>query len=248
MSVSLTDKVILITGSSRDGMGAAAARIASKRGAKVVLHGRVETDELTALAKELQCNYVLCDVTDKSAVEAAVTETIAKAGKIDALINCAGMAAAVPFLESDDEHWIDVFKVNVLGTVHFIQAVAPYMLKAKTGRIVNVSSIRGIENMASSRITAYSASKAAVNNLTAALAKEFAPYIAVNAVAPGFTMTHMSKGWTEAVHAQVETALLQRAAEPEELAATMIFLASDEASFMTGQVLVVDGGYGMAGK
>jgi 3-oxoacyl-[acyl-carrier protein] reductase len=187
-------------------------------------------------------------VTDKAAVESAVSEVIEKTGKIDALINCAGMAASAPFLESSDEHWVDVFKVNVLGTVHFIQAVAPHMLKAKYGRIVNVSSIRGMENMASSRITAYSASKAAVNNLTSALAKEFAPYITVNAVAPGFTKTHMSKGWTEAVHAQVKTALLERAAEPEELAETMVFLASDEASFVNGQVLVVDGGYGIAGK
>jgi 3-oxoacyl-[acyl-carrier protein] reductase len=246
--MTLKNKVIIITGSSRDGMGASAARIASKRGATVVLHGRTETDELKALAKELQSEYVLCDVTDKSAVEVAVAKVIEKTGKIDALINCAGMAAAAPFLESDDEHWLDVFKVNVLGTVHFIQAVAPHMLKAKSGRIVNVSSIRGIESMASSRITAYSASKAAVNNLTSALAKEFAPHIAVNAVAPGFTKTHMSKGWTDAVHAQVKTALLQRAAEPEELAETMVFLASDEASFITGQVLVVDGGYGIAGK
>jgi len=244
----MKDKVILITGSSRGGMGAAAARIASKQGAKVVLHGRVETDQLKALASELKCEYILCDVTDRLAVEIAVTETLNKTGKIDALINCVGMAAAAPFLESDDEHWIDVFKVNVLGTVHFIQAVAPHMLKAKSGRIVNVSSIRGVENMASGRITAYSASKAAINNLTAALAKEFAPHIAVNAVAPGFTMTHMSNGWTEAVHAQVKTALLNRAAQPEELAETMVFLASDKASFITGQVLVVDGGYGIAGK
>lgn len=244
----LKDKVVLITGASRGGMGAAAARIASTQGAKVVLHGHTETDELKALAAELESDYVLCDVVDKAAVESVVAEVIEKTGRIDVLINCAGMAASAPFLESSDEHWIDVFKVNVLGTVHFIQAVAPHMLKAQYGRIVNVSSIRGIESMASSRITAYSASKAAVNNLTAALAKEFAPHIAVNAVAPGFTMTHLSKGWTEAVHAQVKTSLVGRAAQPEELAEVILFLASDEAGFMTGQVLVVDGGYGIAGK
>jgi 3-oxoacyl-[acyl-carrier protein] reductase len=244
----MKDKVILITGSSRGGMGTAAARIAASRGAKVILHGHTENQELKDAAQELNCDYIVCDATDKDAVEAAVEKAIQKAGRIDALINCAGIAESAPFLESDDDHWIKVFKVNVLGTVHFIQAVAPYMLKAKTGRIVNVSSIRGIENMASSRITAYSASKAAVNNLTSALAKEFAPYIAVNAVAPGFTMTHMSSGWTEAVHTQVKTALLGRAAQPEELAQAMIFLASDEAGFITGQVLTVDGGYGISGK
>jgi len=244
----MKDKVVLITGSSRGGMGTAAARIAAAKGARVVLHGRTENQELKDFAKELGCDYVVCDVVDKKAVEAAVAEVIQKEGRVDVLINCAGMAEAAPFLESDDDHWLRVFNVNVLGTVHFIQAVAPHMLKAKSGRIVNVSSIRGMENMSSSRITAYSASKAAVNNLTTALAKEFAPYVAVNAVAPGFTMTALSKGWTEAVHAQVKTALLQRAAQPEELAEAIMFLASDEAGFITGQVLVVDGGYGIAGK
>lgn len=244
----MKDTIVLITGASRNGMGAAAARIAAKKGATVVVHGHTANQELKDLAKELQCDYIACDVADKAAVDRIVAQTIKKTGRIDALINCAGMAEAAPFLESDDDHWIRVFSVNVLGTVHFIQAVAPHMLKAKRGRIVNVSSIRGMENMASSRITAYSASKAAINNLTAALAKEFAPHIAVNAVAPGFTMTSLSKGWTEAVHAQVKTSLLGRAAQPEEIAETLVFLASDEAGFVTGQVLVVDGGYGIAGK
>ena len=244
----MKDKVVLITGSSRGGIGTASARIAASQGAKVVLHGHTANQELKDLAKELGCEYIVCDIADKAAVEAAVAEVIQKAGRIDALINCAAMAEAAPFLESDDDHWLRVYKVNVLGTVHFNQAVIPHMLKAKRGRIVNVASIRGHENMASSRITAYSASKASIVNLTAALAKEYAPHIAVNAVSPGFTLTHMSKGWTEAVHAQVKTALVGRAAQPEEIAEVMVFLASDKASFITGQTLVVDGGYGIAGK
>ncbi|HJQ08516.1 MAG TPA: SDR family oxidoreductase [Candidatus Saccharimonadales bacterium] len=108
------------------------------------------------------------------------------------------------------------------------------MLKAKSGRIVNVSSIRGMENMASSRITAYSASKAAVNNLTSCTRERVRPVHCGKRGCSRITKTHMSKGWTEAVHAQVKTALLQRAAAPEELAETMIFLASDKASFITG--------------
>ncbi|HUB93144.1 MAG TPA: SDR family oxidoreductase [Verrucomicrobiae bacterium] len=244
----MKDKVVVITGSSRGGMGAEAAKIATREGAVVVLHGHTENQELRDLAKELNAEYIVCDVSDKVAVTTAVDTIIQKHKRIDALINCAGIAESAPFLESSDDHWERVFRVNVLGIVHFIQAVAPHMLEAKRGRIVNVSSIRGHENTSSSRITAYSASKASVVNLTAALAKEFAPYIAVNCVSPGFTMTHMSSGWTEAVHAQVKTALLERAAQPEELAEPIIFLASEKASFITGQTLVVDGGYGMAGK
>jgi len=244
----MKDKVVLITGSSRGGMGAEAAKLAAQEGATVILHGHTENQELKDLAKELSADYVVCDVGDKAAVNTAVETVIKKHGHIDVLINCAGIADAAPFLDSDDEHWERIFRVNVLGTVHFIQSVAPHMLKAKTGRIVNVSSIRGHDNTSSSRIAAYSASKASVVNLTAALAKEFAPYIAVNCVSPGFTMTHLSSGWTAAVHAQVKTALLQRAAQPKELAEPIIFLASDRASFITGQTLIVDGGYGMAGK
>lgn len=229
-------------------MGAAAAKIAYKNGDRVILHGKTDSNNLKKLAKELNADYIVCDVTDKKAVNKTVEEAIKKAGHIDALINCAGAAKAIPFLETDDDHWLDLYKVNVLGTVHIIQAVLPHMQKAKKGRIVNAASIRGHENMASNRGMAYSASKAAIINLTATLAKEYAPYIAVNAVSPGFTKTDMAKTWNETVWNQVKTALLQRVAEPEELAEVMLFLASDKASFITGQTIVADGGYGIAGK
>jgi len=102
--------------------------------------------------------------------------------------------------------------------------------------------------MASNRGTAYSASKAGVINLTSALAKEYAPIIRVNSVAPGFTLTEMAKTWNDTVRNQVKTALLGRAAEPEEIAEAILFLASDKASFITGQTLDVDGGYEISGK
>lgn len=243
----MKDKVILITGSSR-GMGGAAARLAVERGAKVILHGKTETEALKSLAKSLNAEYIACDVADKKAVSKAVDEVLKKVGRVDALINSAGFVKVVPFIETDDEHWIESYKINVLGTVHFIQAVLPYMQKAKKGRIVNVASIRGHANMASNRGMAYSASKAAIVSLTASLAKEYAPEIAVNAISPGFTMTDMSKTWNETVWNQVKTSLLRRAAEPEEIAEVMLFLASDQASFITGQTIIVDGGYGLAGK
>jgi NAD(P)-dependent dehydrogenase (short-subunit alcohol dehydrogenase family) len=116
------------------------------------------------------------------------------------------------------------------------------------GRIVNVASIRGHNAAVSNRIMSYSASKAAIVNLTAALAKEFAPDIAVNAVSPGFTKTDITENWTDAVWKQVETSLLGRIGKPEELAEAITFLASDQASFITGQTLVVDGGYTISGK
>lgn len=243
----MKNEVILITGSSR-GMGAATARIATKRGATVILHGKTDSKELRDLADKLNTEYIVCDITDKKAVTNSVNEVLKKIKKIDALINCAGVVVPRAFLEADDDNWIDQYKINVLGTVHFIQSVIPYMQKAKKGRIVNVASIRGHSTMTSNRGMAYSASKAAIANLTAALAKEYAPDITVNAVSPGFTMTDMSKTWNETVWNQVNTSLLQRAAKVEELAEAFLFLASDKASFITGQTLLVDGGYEISGK
>ena len=242
----MKNKVVLITGSSR-GMGAAAAKILHERGAKVILHGKTETSELKNLAKKLSAEFIACDVTDGDAVQEAVDKAVSELGKVDALINCAGVVVPKSFLEADDENWLEQFSVNVLGTVHFCQAVIPYMQEAQKGRIVNVASIRGHENMASNRGMAYSASKAAVVNLTASLAKEYAPHITVNAVSPGFTMTDMSKTWNDTVWSQVKTALLERAAQPEEIAEAIVFLASDRASFITGQTLIVDGGYSISG-
>jgi len=240
-------KTILITGSSR-GMGAAVARLASSRGARVIVHGNTETKELKKLAGNLGAEYLYCDVSDKKAVIKAVDSIMPIVKRIDSLINCAGIVVPKPFLEADDDNWLSQYRVNLLGTVHFVQAVVPYMKKSKYGRIVNVSSIRGDSVGTSNRVMAYSASKAAVINLTAALAKEYAPDIAVNAVSPGFTMTGMSKTWNDTVWIQVKSSLLGRAAKPEELAEVMLFLAGDKSSFITGQTLVVDGGYEIAGK
>lgn len=240
-------KTILITGSSR-GIGAAVARLAHERGAKVVLNGKSKSPELSKFASELNAEVLICDVSDKQAVDSAVAELFVKIKNIDILVNCAGIAKSKPFLEADDELWLEMYNVNTLGTIHVIQAVLPNMQKNKYGRIVNISSIRGISSMSSARAMAYSLSKAAIVNLTSALAKEVAPNITVNSVAPGFTLTDMSKTWNDAVHEQVRTSLLGRAAQPEEIAEAVLFLASDKASFITGQTLAVDGGYEISGK
>jgi len=175
-------KIILITGSS-SGIGTATARLAKEYGATIILHGKTESEALKSLAKELNCGYIFCDVSDKKAVDLAIKNILSKVKKIDILVNCAGIALRQKFLDTTDESWIDTFKVNVLGTTHFCQAVIPEMQKNKYGRIVNIASIRGFVGTAGSSV--YSASKAAIVNITATMAKEFAPDIIINAVAPG---------------------------------------------------------------
>lgn len=244
----LNGKIILIAGSAR-GIGAATARLAHERGAIVVLHGKTETEPLQKLSKELGgVHTIACDATDKTAVEKSVSGVLEKLGKIDVLVNSAGGVNPQPFLESDDENWLDILKLNLLGTVHFCQAVIPSMQTKKYGRIVNVASIRGHAVTASNRGMEYSAAKAGVVSLTSSLAKEYAPDITVNGISPGFTKTDISKTWNERVWKQVSTALLERTAEPQEIAEAILFLASDAASFITGQTLVVDGGYTIADK
>lgn len=241
----LENKVVLITGSSR-GIGAATARLAKEYGARVVLHGKEESKQLKEFAKLLNVPYVFCDITNESNVKKTVEQIMSSEKKIDVLVNCAGITNSKYFLETTEQDWLDVFRVNVLGTVNFCKAVIPFMQKANYGRIVNIASIRAY-GLTSGRV-AYSTSKAAIINLTSILAKEFAPTISVNAISPGFTNTDMSKTWSEIVWKQVKTALLERVAEPKEIAEAILFLASDKASFITGQTILVDGGYSIAGK
>jgi 3-oxoacyl-[acyl-carrier protein] reductase len=221
--------------------------LAKEYGANVIVHGKTDSAELDAIAKELDAEKIICDVADKSAVDLEVNRILEKVKKIDILVNSAGIAPAQSFLDSTDDIWLNVFKVNVLGTTHFCQAVIPQMQKNKYGRIVNIASIRGFVGTAGSSV--YSASKAAIVNITATMAKEFAPDIIINAVAPGFTNTPMSKTWTDSgIMAKAKSALSGRVAEPKEIAEAILFLASDKASFVMGQTIIVDGGYSISGK
>ncbi len=242
----LKNKNILITGSS-SGIGRATAILAKEYGATPILHGKAESEELKSLAKELNCEYIFCDVSDKVAVESAVAKVLKKVKRIDILVNSAGISINQDFLESTDEIWLNVLKTNVLGTTHFCQVVIPQMQKNKYGRIVNISSIKGYQVTAGN--SAYSASKASIIVITSSLAKQFAPDIAVNAVAPGYTDTPMSLTRTSAkAMEKAKTSLVGRVGKPEEIAEAILFLASDKASFITGQTLLVDGGYSISGK
>ena len=236
----MTSKTILITGSSR-GIGAATARIAKEQGYNVILHGKTESDELKSLAKELNSKYIVCDITDENKVK----EEVNKLGNIDVLVNSAGINISKTFEDMTNEILRNTFEANVVGTVNFIQAVLPKMKKNKYGRIVNLSSIRGFPYTTGK--AAYGISKASIILMSASLAKEVAlDGITVNSVAPGFTNTKMfadSLKNDDRIQGQVNTIPMKRAGEPSEIAQAILFLGSDKASYITGQSIVVDGGF-----
>jgi 3-oxoacyl-[acyl-carrier protein] reductase len=234
-------RTVLIAGSSR-GIGAAAARLEAAAGSRVILHGRTDSEALQKLAAELDAPSYHCDGDDVAAVGRIVADIEAGGDHIDALICTLGSVAATDALVGDTDGWIAEYRSNVLGPVNFIRAVAPSMLARGGGRIVTVSSIRGRDNLASPEVTGYSAAKAALENVTVSFAKALAPSITVNAVAPGFVLTDMSETWSAEVRKEVATNLLGRAAQPEEIATLLCFLASDAASFITGQTILADGG------
>lgn len=239
--IDLSDSTVLIAGSSR-GIGAAAARIATAAGARVLLHGRTASPALTALGEELEAPTIACDGRDAAGVRAAVAGLLAEGHPIDALICTLGAVEQTAALDGDTDVWLDEYRANVLAPVNFIRTVAPGMVEQGHGRIVTVSSIRGRDNLASPEVTAYGAAKAALENVTVSFAKELAPAITVNSVAPGFALTDMSETWSVDVREEVAKNLLGRAADPTEIATVLVFLVSEAASFITGQTLLVDGG------
>ena len=179
-------------------------------------------------------------------MERFIGDFVKEFGRIDILVNNAGIAISRPFLEKTVEDWIKTLKVNLIGVFLCSQAAAKYMVAQKSGKIINISSIRGIDHCGREGIMDYSASKAAVINLTKTMAKELAPHINVNTVAPGHTLTEMTQPLPEEVKRNmIEGSYLKRMAQPEDIAKAILFLASDDANFITGQLLLVDGGFSL---
>jgi meso-butanediol dehydrogenase/(S,S)-butanediol dehydrogenase/diacetyl reductase len=236
-------RVVVVTGAAR-GIGLAIARRFLEGGWRVA---RLDVDA-PELARQDCGLAVVCDVADPAQVTQAVSRTVEAYGRIDALVNNAGVAVFKPLLEHSYEDWTRVLAVNLTGPFLCAQACAPHMLAAGGGAIVNIGSISGLR--ASTLRVAYGTSKAALSHLTKQQAAELGNLgIRVNAVAPGPVDTAMAKQvHTADIRADYHDAIpLNRYGTEEEIAAAVWFLCSDDASYVNGQTLAVDGGFGAAG-
>ncbi|MFA5769996.1 MAG: SDR family oxidoreductase [Patescibacteria group bacterium] len=245
-------KTILVTGSSR-GIGKAIATLAHSNGYRTIVHGSKESKELDEVNKNLSGSFKLIfDVSDKLATFQSINKFIKENGQINVLVNNAGMIMNYPknIDEVDDDKALLEWKVNVLGPIHCIQAVLPEMLKQKKGSIINIASMKGYPNYSTMSSFTYSQTKAAVLSMTKSLAKTYSPLgIRFNAVCPGYVLTDISKIWAKETWDRINTGiLLGRIGKPEEIAQLVLFLASDEASYITGSDYIIDGGYTIKGK
>ena len=240
------NKIVLITGASR-GIGAETAKLFAKEGATVIINCR--SDELAAksVLNEINNNGMLikADLSKQDEIDSMFEQVSEKYGKIDILVNNAGIVSVKPFSELTLEEWNTTYAVNITGM--FLCSQKAIKLMEDGGSIVNISSIRGLFNQGRAPIIDYSTSKAAVISFTKTLAKEVAPKIRVNTVAPGMTNTDIAKSIPKAsIEKFKEDSYLKRLIEPKEVAHTILFLSSDEASAITGALLVVDGGQSLS--
>lgn len=239
----LTGRVCIVTGGAQ-GIGEACVRRFAREGALVVI-ADVEDAKGQALATELQASYVHCDVGDKSQVDALVQHTVALHGHIDVLVSNAGIFKAADFLDVLEADFDAVLRVNLKGSFLVGQAVAREMSKNGSGAIVNMSSVNGV--LAIPNIASYNVSKGGINQLTRVMALALADKgIRVNAVAPGTIATELAARAVLTSDAAKQKIMsrtpLKRLGTPEEIADVVAFLASDAASYMTGEIVVVDGG------
>ncbi len=241
----LTGKTALITGAS-GGIGGAIARALHAQGATVGLSG-TRTEPLEALAADLgeRAHVLPCNLSDKAAVEALPKQAVEAMGSVDILVNNAGITRDNLFMRMSDDEWQSVLDVNLTATFKLCKGVLRGMMKARWGRIVNISSVVGATGNPGQGN--YAASKAGVVGMSKSLAYEVASRgITVNAVAPGFIATAMTDKLSEDQKAKINAQIpAGRMGEPEEIAAAVSYLASPEAAYVTGTTLHVNGGMAM---
>lgn len=242
----LKDKVAFITGASR-GIGQAIAVAMAKEGAKIVINysgNEALANDTLAMVREAGSDGIVVrgDVSNAADVTAMVAEAHEKMGRIDILVNNAGVTRDGLLLRMKEEDWDFVLDINLKGTFLVTKEVSRIMMKQRYGRIINISSVSGV--MGNIGQANYSASKAGVIGFTKTCAREFASRgIVVNVIAPGFVNTDMTVGLPDAIKEGMKTQIpLGRMGEVEEIAKATIFFASEGASYVTGQVLHVDGG------
>lgn len=245
------NKTVLITGASR-GIGKACAIQFAKLGYNVVINYKSSKEEAFELKEELEKKYFIetlvlqCDISNEESVIEMINKIKEKYSTIDVLVNNAAVEYTSELKDKDSKTFEEVLKVNVIGTFLVSKYVGALMLNQKYGKIINISSNNGIDKYDPSTLE-YDASKSAIINMTFNFAREFAPYINVNCVAPGWVKTEKVKMLDDEldnkfIESESDKILLQRFAEPYEIATVIEFLASDNASYINGAIIKVDGG------
>lgn len=242
----LDGKVAIVTGAAQ-GIGKEIALLLARSGARTVIID--VSDKIFDVMKEIEAFgqdslAIKCDVSNGEEVKNAVKEVIGRFGRIDILVNNAGIYPFKQFTEMTEQDWDKVLNVNLKGVFHFTRFVLPKMMEQRKGKIINIASVAG-SVVGFPNLAHYSASKAGIVGFTKALALEVAQYnINVNAISPGPILTPGTKALGKETYEQIRKSIpLGRWGKPEDVANLVLFLASDESDFITGQNIVIDGGY-----
>lgn len=240
------EKVVFVTGAAR-GIGKEICLVMAKEGYDISLNYRTKTDEVEELKREIESYGVRCcivqgDIANFEECENMIKETVDTLGKIDVLVNNAGITKDGLLMRMNKEDFTKVIDINLVGTFNVTRNVIPLMVKQRSGRIISISSVVGVAGNAGQ--TNYSASKAGIIGFTKSLAKEVASRnILVNAIAPGFVATDMTKVLSDDIKENINANIpLKRMGTANDIAKAVKFLSSDDSSYITGQVLHVDGG------
>jgi 3-oxoacyl-[acyl-carrier protein] reductase len=250
--IDLTGKSALVTGGAR-GIGRAVCLMLARAGASIAVNYRVESPSANLLVEEIEAAggdafALSADIAKRPEAEMMVDETVSRFGSIDILVNNAGIWRSSPVEEMSDGEWDEMIAVNLTGTFNCARAAVPAMKQARSGRIINISSTAGQRGESFS--SHYAATKGGVISFTKSLAVELAPFgILVNCVAPGWVVTDMTRDDLLGARREsiLQTIPLARAGTPDEIAGAVLYLASDLATFVTGEILNVNGGAVLVG-